>query len=117
MVLGKLGFPGGASGKAPACQCKRRRRRGFDPWVRKIPWSRKWHPTSVLLPGKSHGQRSLAGYRPWDCREPDAAEQVSTHTCYYKPQINRKINDNVNKYLEGFLIDRKLFNRVLFYDM
>ena len=33
----------------------------FDPWVGKIPWRRKWHPTLVFLPGKSHGQRSLAG--------------------------------------------------------
>ena len=37
-------------------------------WVRKIPWRRKWQPTPVFLPGKSHGQRSLMGYRPWDCR-------------------------------------------------
>ena len=34
----------------------------FDPWVEKNPWRRKWHPTSVFLPGKSHGQRTLAGY-------------------------------------------------------
>ena len=34
-------------------------RPGFDPWVRKIPWRRQWHPTPVLLPGKSHGRRSL----------------------------------------------------------
>ena len=33
---------------------------GFDPWVRKIPWRKKWQPTPVLLPGKSHGRRSLA---------------------------------------------------------
>jgi len=39
-------------------------RRGFDPWVRKIPWNRKWEPTPVFLPGESHGQRSLAGYSP-----------------------------------------------------
>ena len=38
---------------------------GFDPWVRKIPWRRKLQPTPVLLPGKSHGQRSLAGSSPW----------------------------------------------------
>ena len=37
------------------------RRCGFDPWVRKIPWRRKWQPDPVLLPEKSHGQRSLAG--------------------------------------------------------
>ena len=45
-----------------------KRRPGFNPWVRKILWSRKWQPTSVFLPGKSHGQRSLAGYSPWDCK-------------------------------------------------
>ena len=33
-----------------------------DPWVEKIPWRRKWQPTPVFLPGKSHGQRSLVGY-------------------------------------------------------
>ena len=41
------------------------RRRGFDPWVRKIPWRRSWQPTPVLLPGESHGQMGLAGYCPW----------------------------------------------------
>ena len=37
----------------------------FDPWVGKIPWRRKWQPTPVFLPGKSHGQRGLVGYSPW----------------------------------------------------
>ena len=46
-------------------QCRRCRRRGLDPWVGKIPWRRKWQPTPVLLPGKSHGRRSLVGYSPW----------------------------------------------------
>ena len=41
------------------------RRCRFDPWVGKIPWRRKWHPTPVFLPGKSHGQRNLVGYSPW----------------------------------------------------
>ena len=40
------------------------RRHGFDPWVRKIPRGRSWQPTPVFLPGKSHRQRSLAGYSP-----------------------------------------------------
>ena len=40
-------------------------RPGFDPWVREIPWRRKWWPTSVFLPGESHAQRSLVGYSPW----------------------------------------------------
>ena len=43
----------------------------FNPWVGKIPWSRKWLPTPVLLPGKSHGQRSLPGYSLWVAEELD----------------------------------------------
>ena len=52
----------GASGKEPACQCRRHKRHGFNPWVRKIPWRRAWQPIPVFLPGKSHGQRNLEGY-------------------------------------------------------
>ena len=52
---------------------------GFDPWVRKIPWSRKWQPTSVFLPGKFHRQRSLSAYSPWGCKESDITKQLSTH--------------------------------------
>ena len=44
------GFPGGASGKEPACQCRIRKRLGSDPWVGKTLWHRKWHPTTVFLP-------------------------------------------------------------------
>ena len=49
-------------------------RPGFDPWVGKIPWRRKWQLTPVLLPGESHGQRSLAGYRQWGHKESDMIE-------------------------------------------
>ena len=48
----------------PACQCKRGKRWGFDPWVRKIPWKRAWQCTPVFLSGESHGQESLVGYSP-----------------------------------------------------
>ena len=37
----------------------------FESWIKKIPWRRKWQPTPVLLPGKSHGRRSLVGYNSW----------------------------------------------------
>ena len=48
---------------------------GFDdPWVRKSPWSRKWQPTPVFLPGESHGQRSLVGYSPRGHKETDTPE-------------------------------------------
>ena len=51
-----------AQNKEPTCQGRRLK---FNPWVGKMPWRRKWQPTPVLLPGKSHGQRILAGYSPW----------------------------------------------------
>ena len=57
-----VGFPGSTSGKEPASQCRRHKRHRFDSWVGKIPWRRTWQPTPVFLPGKYHGQRSLAGY-------------------------------------------------------
>ena len=65
------------SGKEFACQCRRHRRHGFHPWVRKIPWNRKWQPTPGFLPGKFHGQMSLVGYSPWDHKELDTTE----HAC------------------------------------
>ena len=48
-----------------ACRC---RRQGFNPWVWKIPWRRKWQPTPVFCPEKSHGQSSLKGYSPWSLK-------------------------------------------------
>ena len=69
-----LGFPGGASGKEPTCQSRRRKRHGFSPWVGKNPWKKEWHPTPVFLPGKFHGWRSLVGYSPWGCKESDTSE-------------------------------------------
>ena len=58
----KMVFPGGASGKEPRCQSERHKKRGFNPWIRKIPWRRAWQLTPVFLPGESYGQRSLVGY-------------------------------------------------------
>ena len=53
------------------------RRRGFDPWVGKIPWRRTWQPTPVPLPGESHGERSLVGYSPWGRKESDTTERLT----------------------------------------
>ena len=55
---------------------------GFDPWVRKSPWGRKWQPTPEFLLGKSHEQRSLVGYSPWGrerVRHDLASDSVCTH--------------------------------------
>ena len=56
------GLPRSCSSKESACQCI------SDPWVKKIPWKRKWQPTPVFSPGKSYGQKSLADHSPWGCK-------------------------------------------------
>ena len=53
------------------------RRFRFNPWVGTIPWRRKWQPTPVFLPGKSHGQKSLVGYTVHGVT--DTTEQLSMH--------------------------------------
>ena len=65
------------SGTEYSCQC---RRHGFNPWVRKIPWSGKWQPTLIFLPGKFHGQRSLAGYSPRGCKSQTELKNWTTIT-------------------------------------
>ena len=82
LITMRTGVPGGASGKVPAWQCRRCKRWGFDPWVRKIPWQ----PTPVFLPGESHGQRSLASYGPWGHKEPDATE--ATKHCMHNEGLS-----------------------------
>jgi len=69
----------------------------FDPWIRKISWRRKWKPTLVFLPEKSHGQRSLAGYSPkghkesdmsdWTCMHARAHTHTHTHTHTYNATL------------------------------
>ena len=65
--MSRKGFPSGSVVKIPPANAG-------DPdsipgrLIGKIPWRRKWQPTPVFLPGKFHGQRSLAGYSPWDHR-------------------------------------------------
>ena len=72
----RFGFTsGGTSGKEPSCQCRRLKRHGFNLWVSKIPWSRKWEPTPVF-----HGQRSLTSYNPWGCKQLDTTSPLSAHT-------------------------------------
>ena len=81
-----MGFPGGASGEEPACQCRRRRTREFDSWVGKIPWRRAWQPTSVFLPRECHGRREPGG--PQSIRSHrvrhDLSDLALIHTHIYK---------------------------------
>ena len=61
---------GSSPGKESACNAGDL----ADPCIKKSPWRRKWHTITVFLPGKSHGQRSLAGCSPWSCKELDTTE-------------------------------------------
>ena len=67
------GLPWWLRGQSVCLQCGRP---GLDPWAGKIPWRRKWQLTPVLLPGKSHGQRSLVGYSPWGHKKSDTTTQL-----------------------------------------
>ena len=69
------GFPGDAKG-TEYCQCRRHKRYRFNPWVRKVCCSKKWHPTPVFLPGKFHGPRNLVGYSPQGRKESDRTERL-----------------------------------------
>ena len=89
------GLPGGASNKEPICQCRRHKRYGYDPWVRKIPWRRAWQPTSVFLPGEYHGQRSLVGYKSTGsqrirCNWSDLAHTHTRYHLYMESKIQQK---------------------------
>ena len=67
------GLPWRLSGEESAC---------FDPSVGETPWRREWQPTPLFLPGKSHEQKSLAGYSLPACEESERVYQLSrvTHT-------------------------------------
>ena len=68
-----LGLPWWLRGYSVCLQCGRP---GFNPWVGKILWRRKWQPTRVLLPGKSHEWRSVVHYSPWGCKVSDTTERL-----------------------------------------
>ena len=68
-----MGFPPGSDSKASACNAGDP---GSIPGLERFPWRSKWQPTPVLLPVKSHGQRSLVGYSPWGRKESDMTEQL-----------------------------------------
>ena len=87
-IFTSIEIQGGASGKESAPQCRIYKRCRFNPWVRKISWSRKWQSILVFLPGKSHGQRSRACYSlsgseksdTTDCVHVDTHPYTHTHT-------------------------------------
>ena len=104
------GFPGGAGGKELACQWRSSKRCGFNSWVRKIPWQRAWQPTPVVLPGESHGQRSLVGYSPWGHRVGHDWSDLAQHSTQLihvdvcqKPSQYCKVTVHQSKIKQNFL--------------
>ena len=84
-ILIQGGFPGGS-----VVVCLQCRRPGFDSWVRKTPWRRKWQPTPVSWPGKSHGQRNLAGYSPWSRKQSERLSNSTANILVQREQSSTK---------------------------
>ena len=97
-------------------------------WGRKVHWNRKWQPAPVFLPVKAHGQRSLAGYSSWSCRESDTTEHTPTHThthththskttrhlTFYRNQMVDVLTGIILMWLElGFVKYRLIFSKYL----
>ena len=72
------GFPGGTSGKEDSCQCRRRKRHRFDPWVGKIPLEKEMATQSSIFAWRIPWTEEPGGYRPCGCKERNTAEQLST---------------------------------------
>ena len=89
---GSLGFPGGSVVKNPPANAGDVH---LIPRLGRSPWRRKWQPTSAFLPGESHGQRSLVGYSPWDCKELATTERLNYH------KYSTKITVPLHKYGEA----------------
>ena len=82
------GVNSGPGGKESACQCRRCRSHGFDPWVGKIPWRRKWKPTPVVLAWRIPWTEEPVGYSPWGHRE--------SHTTRPRAQAEKRLSNIAN---------------------
>ena len=91
--------------------CLQCRKPGFDSWVGRIPWKRKWQPSPVLLPGKSHGRRILVGCSPWGRKELDTTERLHFH--FHKWMQNRSVPHYYTEGTEQFLWLSCLWTQVL----
>ena len=108
-----MSFPHGSDGKRICLQC---RRPGFNPWVGKILWRRKWQPTPVLLPGKFHGWRSLIGYRSWGCKETRLSDLTFIQNCIHTddqwPVHFKRLIYKSSTFIKSFLREAESFYNV-----
>ena len=98
------GFPSGTSGRESTCQYRRHKRHSFNPWVRKIPWSRKWHPAPVFLPGKFQNSRAeepggLQSIGPQRVKHDWATEHTHTRHIFFL-----KLKKNIFIWLHWVLV-------------
>ena len=91
--LGQEGFPGGASGKEPACQCKRCKTCGFDPWVRKIPWRRAGNPLQYSCLENPMERGAWRATVHWVAQSQTWLKWLSTHVSH------RRLPPNVQRWL------------------
>ena len=103
----KIGLPSwfitesACNAEAAAGSCGRQ----LDPWVRKIPWRRAWQPTPIVLPGESHGQRNLASYSPWGCKESTQLKILSTRECHHQSNSSQVMNTASFSYRKSCWVD------------
>ena len=113
------GFPGGAAGEEPTCQCGRRKRPRFDPWVGKIPWRRKWQPTPVftsIYAWRIPWTERLVGCSLWGHKELDTTEWLSTHTCnLYSFLCNSQKLDTTKMFLTGKWLNKQQYMHTMEY--
>ena len=104
------GLPRGVSGKEPACQCRRHNRHGFDPWVGRIPWRRKWHPLQYSFLGnpKDRGawQATVHGVAESDMTGHAHARRVGTVVAYFMQEENGGIS-RLRHLLEATQLERQ----------
>ena len=93
--------------KSPDC-----RRRRFDPWVGKIPSSRKWQPTPLFLPGKFHGQRNMAGSRSMGSQRVDTTERLDTYTQGYLEVGDSNLEPGAGQYILPYGYPHSFYRRL-----
>ena len=90
-----------------------------QPWVERLLWRREWLPTPVFLPGESHGQKSLAGYSPWNRKEQDTTEMTQhswiSHSChkliYYYVYLQVNLGEGNGYPLQYFCLENLMDRR------
>ena len=85
-----LVFPGGSVVKNLSANAGKTGDSGFNPWVGKSSWNRKWQHTPVFLLGKPYRQRSLVGYSPWCHKESDMTKHEQARRYFICLDSNSK---------------------------